>query len=81
MSNAHSNKEQSTKIELSPTQENPGAALASDFKIRRTFDAPPDLPFNGSAGDSLSEHKRLMRERDDQSVASNFAPLPDLNEN
>jgi hypothetical protein len=81
MSNAHSNKEQSTKIELTPEQQNPGASRASDFKIHRTFDGPLDLPFNGSSGDSVAEHRRLMRERDDQSGASTFEPLPALNEN
>jgi hypothetical protein len=74
MSNSHSNKEQDQRIELTPTQSNPGAALASDFKVHRTFEKDLDIPFDGSKGDTLAEHRRLMGERE------GFEPLPDRNE-
>jgi len=62
MSNHPSNKEQNTLIDLTPSQQNPGIAKPTDFHVGKTYEIQPPLPGHGNAGDTLAEHRKLMKE-------------------
>ena len=62
MSNSLSNKEQSQLVELTETQQNPGAARPSDFKIE---DRGP-----GQCGDTKAERAALLAEADNDAKSS-----------
>jgi hypothetical protein len=68
MSNSPNNREQSQKIELTPTQQNPGAARPEDFKI--------EARDGGQHGDSTAERAALLAERE---IDAKPSP-PDRNE-
>ena len=68
MSNSPTNREQSQKIELTSTQQNPGAARPEDFII--------EARDGGQHGDSKGERAALMAERDIDAKPT----LPDRNE-
>jgi hypothetical protein len=68
MSNSPNNREQSLKIELTPTQQNPGAARPEDFKI--------EARDGGQHGDSTAERAALLAERE---IDAKPSP-PDRNE-
>jgi hypothetical protein len=68
LSNSPSNREQSQKIDLTPTQQNPGAARAEDFKI--------EARDGGQHGDSTAERAALLAERE---IDAKPSP-PDRNE-
>ena len=72
MSNSPTNREQSQKIELTPTQQNPGAANPSDFIIE-----PRD---GGQHGDTAAERAALLAEADDSAKSSLREPTPVRNE-
>jgi hypothetical protein len=72
MSNSPSNKSQNQIIELTPSQENPGAARPTDFKIE-----PRD---GGQYGDSLAERARLLAEADSDGKRELGRPIPERNE-
>ena len=61
MSNSHSNKDQSVKIELTPTQQSPGTANPNDFTIGSPTQKS-EVPGHGQRGDTLSEQAALYRE-------------------
>jgi hypothetical protein len=79
MSNHPSNKEQDQLIELSPCQLNPGIARPTDFKMGKTYETQPPLPGHGNAGDTLAEHRKLMREAAESPGLSKPAPIPQAN--
>ena len=56
MGNSPNNREQSQKIELTPTQQNPGAARPEDFKI--------EARDGGQHGDSNAERAALLTEHE-----------------
>jgi hypothetical protein len=58
MSNDHSNKEQSQKIEQTPAQIDCGQAKPEDFKIIPA-DNERETPGHGQAGESLAEKRKL----------------------
>jgi len=62
MSNATSNREQDQVIDLTLTQQNPGAAKASDFIIEDRD--------GGQHGDSKAERAALLAEADDDAKTS-----------
>jgi hypothetical protein len=62
MSNSPNNREQSQKIELTPTQQNPGAAIPQDFKIEDRDE--------GQRGDSKAERAALLAEADNDAKSS-----------
>ena len=68
MSNSPTNREQSQKIELTPTQQNPGAAMPGDFVVEDRD--------GGQRGDSKGERAALLAERDIDAKPT----LPDRNE-
>jgi hypothetical protein len=68
VSNSPSNREQSQKIELTPTQQNPGAAKPTDFVI--------EARDGGQHGDSNAERAALLTERE---IDAKPSP-PDRNE-
>jgi hypothetical protein len=68
MSNSPTNREQSQKIELTPTQQNPGAARPESFIIEDRD--------GGQHGDSKAERAALLAERE---IDAKPSP-PDRNE-
>jgi len=72
MSNSPKNKEQSQLIELTETQQNPGAARASDFKIE---DRGP-----GQCGDTRAERAALLAEADADGKSNRGESIPERNE-
>jgi hypothetical protein len=72
MSNSPNNHEQSQKIELTHTQQNPGAARPEDFKI--------EARDGGQHGDSAAERAALLAEADDSAKSSLREPTPVRNE-
>jgi hypothetical protein len=68
VSNSPTNREQSKLIELTPTQQNPGAAKPTDFVI--------EARDGGQGGDSRDERAALLAERD---IDAKPSP-PDRNE-
>jgi hypothetical protein len=54
MSNNPRNTEQDSKIELTPTQQNPGAAKPTDFKIIKAGES-----FHVEKGDDGAEHNPI----------------------
>jgi len=75
LSNSHSNREQSTPLELSHNQQSPGDAKPEDFKVTHTFEKQTPLPGHGQMGDTQAEYRRLLEEGHED-----FAPTPDRNE-
>jgi hypothetical protein len=63
MSNAHSNKDQNVKIELTPTQLSHRDALPTDFEIGSPTQTA-QTPGHGQRGDSKAEEAALFRETD-----------------
>jgi hypothetical protein len=79
MSNSHKNAEQDQLIELTPSQQNPAQAKPTDFVVGKTYDSQTPLPGHGNAGDSLAEHRRLMKQVSEEPGYSKPAPIPDAN--
>jgi hypothetical protein len=71
MSNSLSNKEQSQLVELTETQQNPGAARPSDFKIE---DRGP-----GQCGDTKAERAALLAEADNDGKSKLGEAIPERN--
>lgn len=72
MSNASTNREQDQLIDLTPAQQNPGAAKPSEFVIEDRD--------GGQLGDKIVERAALLAEADSDAKPSFRAPLPDRNE-
>lgn len=72
MSNSSTNREQSTKIELTHTQQNPGAAIPEDFIIEDRD--------GGQHGDSKAERAALLAEADSDAKSNLRDPRPTRNE-
>jgi hypothetical protein len=51
------NQRDHMKIELTPTQQDPGAAKPEDFEVQQ------EIPGDGQNGDTRAERDRIMRER------------------
>ena len=68
MSNSPKNKEQSQLIELTETQQNPGAAKASDFVIGQ------------EGGISERERAALLKEADSDGKSKLGEPIPERNQ-
>jgi hypothetical protein len=64
--------DQDQLIEQTPTQRNPGAAKASDFKIENRD--------GGQRGDSKVERAALLAVADSSAKSSLREPVPDRNE-
>jgi len=71
MSNAPTNREQSTLLIQTPNQLNPGAAKPSDF--------PVEVRDGGQTGDTAAERARLLRESDYLKPRPRGDELPDRN--
>jgi hypothetical protein len=74
MSNAKGNREQSQKIELTPTQQNPGACKATDWTVE---DNATSSQTHGQRGDSKAEFKRLLAEIDEDGKSKLGTPIAD----
>jgi hypothetical protein len=72
MSNSPNNREQSQKIDLTPTQENPGAARPEDFIIEDRDE--------GQRGDGKAERAALLAEADKDAKSNLREPTPTRNE-
>jgi hypothetical protein len=72
MSNSPNNREQSQLIQLTPTQQNPGAAKPTDFLVIARD--------GGQHGDCKAERAALLAEADSSAKSSLREPLPDRNE-
>ena len=72
MSNAPNNREQSTLLEQTENQRNPGAAHPEDFKIE-TRDG-------SQRGDTKAKRAALLAESDIYKPRPRGKPLPDRNE-
>jgi hypothetical protein len=72
MSNSPTNQEQSQLIELTETQQNPGAARASDFVV-----ADRD---GGQRGDTKAERASLLAEADSDAKSKLSEPIQERNE-
>jgi hypothetical protein len=60
------------KIELTETQQNPGAAKPEDFKVNEA------IPFGGSNGDTLAEKKKMLKQREEnRPVSARWNGTPD----
>ena len=74
MSNSKSNREQDQLISLTPTQQNPGSAKATDFQVRPY--SPMATPFHNQSGKTARERQQLLNER----LAGNPSqPIPTRN--
>lgn len=71
MSNSLSNKEQNQVIQLSPTQQNCGAAKPTDFKIEERN--------GGQHGNSKREFAALLAEADSDGKSQLGEPLAERN--
>jgi hypothetical protein len=60
MSNANTNREQNQLIELTATQQNPGAAKPTDFQVG----GETPLPGHGQCGENEHEYNALLAEAD-----------------
>ena len=65
--------EDNEKIELTPTQQNPGNAKPEDFEVGNEGN-----PGGGQYGDTPAERKKLMRERESKR-RSPYKLTPDRN--
>jgi hypothetical protein len=72
VSNSPNNREQSTKIDLTPTQQNPGAAVPQDFHIEDRD--------GGQNGDSAAERAALLAKADRDIKSDLREPTPVRNE-
>lgn len=61
MSNDPRNKEQNSKIELTPEQSDPGRARAEDFAVMPNTNVPA-TPIHGQQGANAGERRRLLNE-------------------
>jgi hypothetical protein len=62
VSNSPNNREQSQKIELTPTQQNPGAARPEDFVVQARD--------GGQHGDTAAARAALLAEADNDAKSS-----------
>jgi hypothetical protein len=72
MSNSSTNPEQNAVIELTPTQQNPGAGRPTDFKIE---DRGP-----GQCGDTKAERAALLAEADAGGKSTRGEAISERNE-
>jgi hypothetical protein len=72
VSNSSKNREQSQKIELTPTQQNPGAARPEDFVVQARD--------GGQHGNTAAERAALLDEADYSAKSSLREPTPVRNE-
>jgi len=61
MSNSKRNREQDVKIELTSTQQNPGAAKPEDFTVTKA-EIPRPVPGHGQHGRTAREERDLYLE-------------------
>jgi hypothetical protein len=74
MSNAPGNKEQNEKIELTPTQQNPGACKATDWTVE---DNATSTQTSGQRGDTKRERRGLLAEIDEDGKSKLGTPIAD----
>jgi hypothetical protein len=72
MSNSPNNREQSTLLEQTENQRNPGASRPEEFKI--------EARDGGQHGDSAAERAALLAEADNDAKSSLREPTPVRNE-
>jgi hypothetical protein len=72
MSNSPKNHEQSTLLEQTENQRNPGAARPEEFKV--------EARDGGQHGDSVAERAALLAEADNDAKSSLREPMPTRNE-
>jgi hypothetical protein len=78
MSNYPGNKQQNEKVELSPSQQDPGSADPNDFEICQANIERP-VPAHGQWGDTAAEKKALCIEGDSDPGKSQPSAIPTKN--
>jgi hypothetical protein len=76
MSNSPTNREQNTRIDLTPTQQDPGSAKPTDFEIVKS-EVPHATPAHGQHGRTAREERELMLEGENDPGKTKPRAIPD----